>query len=93
MIASLSSSFLYIWLIWVIIYLACRYCSMSPREVTEMVRNIRDRVVRHGISANDKVPTFGNAPFCMSRFRALDFLYYTIVLSLITFDLFYIWSG
>jgi hypothetical protein len=93
MITALLSSFLCIWFIWAIIYLAHRYCPIFPRGESDIVRDLIDSVVRHGIFTNEDFPTFADTPLRISLLRALDFLYYTAVLALITFDIFYIWSG
>ena len=93
MIASMLSYFLFIWIIWAIIYLASRYSPISQRGELEIIQDIRDRMVRHGIFTKDDVSAFGYPSLNMSVLRVWNFLFYTIVLSLITVDVFYIWSG
>ena len=93
MIASLLSSFVPIWLIWAIIYLTHRHCPIFSRGEAEIVRDLIDSAVRHGIFANKDLPTFVETPSRTRVLHALDFVYYTTALSLITFDVFYIWSG
>ena len=93
MIASMLSYFLFIWIIWATIYMAYRYSPIFQRGEFAIIQDIRDRMIRHGIFTDDDVSAFGYTSLNMSFLRLWDFLFYTIVLSLITVDVFYIWSG
>ena len=93
MIASLLSSFVSAWLIWVMIYWACRYHPIIPRRESEFVEGLRDRIACNSIIAHDDFLTVDDAPLFMNVLQALDFLYYTVLPSLITVAILYIWSG
>jgi hypothetical protein len=86
-------SFVAVWLIWVMIYVAQRYCPLITRVESEIVQEIRDRIACHNIIANDDLLTAGDAPLFMRVLQIVDFLYYTVLPSLVTVALIYIWPG
>jgi hypothetical protein len=93
MIASLLSSFLSAWLIWVMIYWAYRYYPIIPHREFEIVQDMRDRIACNSIIDHDDLLTVDDSPLFMNVLRALDFLYCTVVPSLITVGILYLWSG
>lgn len=93
MIASLLSSFVSVWIVWVMIYWACRYYPIIPHRESEIVQDIRDRIVCNRIISQDDLLTDDDALLFMTVLRALDFLYYTVPPSLITVAILYILSG
>ena len=86
-------SFVSVWLIWVMIYAAQRYCPLIQLGESEIVKDIRDRIACYNIIGNDDLLTIDDVPLFMSILRALDFLYSTVIPSSITVAIIYIWSG
>ena len=67
--------------------------SNKSSQKSEMVQDIRDRIVCNRIISQDDLLTDDDALLFMTVLRALDFLYYTVLPSLITFAILYILSG
>ena len=86
MFALIILQFAATWLVWIMIYWVQQYHTpkLMPWGESRDIQLIRDFAVCHHICSNDDILTVEDVPLFMTVLQGLDFVYFTVVPSLLT---------